>query len=182
MNDASLSPDGHAVAFVSPVGGIAQVFLMLTSGGEPLQLTNDEGDKVVDSFSPDGEGNLLQEACRPRRGLGGAYARWGSPPCGCCQLCGPSPDGIFIYYVKMDDSAIFRSGKSGLNEEFVYNFKDTGLIYYPLLLFPGGNYLLAAGFPSWDSPNARITRINVTSHEPVDLGEVSGNFSDVVWA
>ena len=42
---ARLSPDGHAVAFASPVGGIAQVFLMLTSGGEPLQLTNDEGDK-----------------------------------------------------------------------------------------------------------------------------------------
>ncbi len=44
MDRARLSPDGHAVAFDSPVGGIAQVFLMLTSGGEPLQLTNDEGD------------------------------------------------------------------------------------------------------------------------------------------
>ncbi len=55
MDGATLSPDGHAVAFVSPVGGIAQVFLMLTSGGEPLQLTNDEGDKGVDTFSPDGK-------------------------------------------------------------------------------------------------------------------------------
>ena len=55
LNDARLSPDGHAVAFVSPVGGITQVFLMLTSGGEPLQLTNDEGDKDIDSFSPDGK-------------------------------------------------------------------------------------------------------------------------------
>jgi hypothetical protein len=26
---------------------------MLTSGGEPLQLTNDEWDKFVDDFSPD---------------------------------------------------------------------------------------------------------------------------------
>src|SRR5215469_11079281 len=43
MNGAKLSPDGHAVAFASPVGGIDQVFLMLTSGGEPLQLTSDEG-------------------------------------------------------------------------------------------------------------------------------------------
>jgi hypothetical protein len=55
MNHAKLSPDGHNVAFSSPVGGIAQVFLMLTSGGEPLQLTNDEGDKHVDAFSPDGK-------------------------------------------------------------------------------------------------------------------------------
>jgi hypothetical protein len=36
------------------VRGVDQVFLMLTSGGEPLQLTNDQGDKFVDSFSPDG--------------------------------------------------------------------------------------------------------------------------------
>ena len=55
MNRARLSPDGHTVAFTSPVGGIPQVFLMLTSGGESLQLTNDEGDKYVDSFSPDGK-------------------------------------------------------------------------------------------------------------------------------
>ena len=47
MNDATLSPDGHSVAFGSPASGVAQVFLMLTSGGEPLQLTNDEGDKDV---------------------------------------------------------------------------------------------------------------------------------------
>jgi serine/threonine protein kinase len=55
MRDARISPDGHAVAFVSPVGGISQVFLMLTSGGEPLQLTSDESEKFVDNFSPDGK-------------------------------------------------------------------------------------------------------------------------------
>ena len=55
MDRARLSPDGHSVAFVSPVGGIFQVFLMLTSGGEALQLTNDEGDKFVDNFSSDGK-------------------------------------------------------------------------------------------------------------------------------
>src|SRR4029077_19759850 len=55
MNGARLSPDGHAVAFASPVSGINQIFLMLTSGGEPLQLTNDEWDKYVNDFSPDGK-------------------------------------------------------------------------------------------------------------------------------
>ena len=55
MNSARLSPDGHAIAFSSQVGDIAQVFLMLTSGSEPLQLTNDEGDKFVDDFSADGK-------------------------------------------------------------------------------------------------------------------------------
>jgi eukaryotic-like serine/threonine-protein kinase len=52
---ATLSPDGHSVAFSSPARGVEQVFLMLTSGGEPLQLTNDEGDKDVNAFSPDGK-------------------------------------------------------------------------------------------------------------------------------
>ena len=55
MDVATLSPDGHSVAFGSPVRGVEQVFLMLTSGGEPLQLTNDEGDKDVNAFSPDGK-------------------------------------------------------------------------------------------------------------------------------
>jgi serine/threonine protein kinase len=38
LNTARLSPDGHAVAFASSVGGVPQVFLMLTSGGSS-QLT-----------------------------------------------------------------------------------------------------------------------------------------------
>ena len=42
---------------------------------------------------------------------------------------------------------IFRADKSGLNEELVYNPEDRGLLFTPLLLFPGGNDLLAAGFP-----------------------------------
>ena len=55
MHNATLSPDGQAVAFTSPVSGITQVFLMLTSGGEPLQLTNDQDDKFVVNFSSDGK-------------------------------------------------------------------------------------------------------------------------------
>ena len=56
-----------------------QVFLMLTSGGEPLQLTNDEGDKFVNSFSPDGKevyyGRTLVVG---GRNLGRACTRWRS--------------------------------------------------------------------------------------------------------
>src|SRR6516225_1364398 len=54
IESARLSPDGHTVAFSSPVAGIQQLFVMLTSGGEPLQLTTDEGDKTADNFSADG--------------------------------------------------------------------------------------------------------------------------------
>ncbi len=180
MNDAKLSPDGHAVAFVSLASGVAQVFLMLTSGGEPLQLTNDAGDKSVDNFSPDGKEIYYERTLgrnevwavptlggAPRRVVPGYYAV-------------PSPDGAFIYYVKSDSKGIFRAEKSGLNEELVYNFEGTGMAFIPLLLFPDGNELLAAGVHN-DMPNARIARLKLTSHEAVDLGEVSGN-QDAVWA
>ena len=184
MDTARLSPDGHAVAFVSPVGGIAQVFLMLTSGGEPLQLTNDEGDKFVDNFSPDGKevyyGRSLEKGeiwAVPT--LGGNAHRVASAYYGV-----PSPDGIHIYYCKFDKLGIFRADKSGLNEELVYNAESTGRFFVPLLIFPSGNDLLAAGVRV-DSPNPRIFRINLTSHEaaelPVDPGEVSKNM-DVAWA
>jgi Tol biopolymer transport system component/predicted Ser/Thr protein kinase len=180
MNDAKLSPDGHAVAFDSPEGGIAQVFLMLTSGGEPLQLTNDEGEKIVFTFSPDGKEIYYARSYGrdevwavptlggvPRRVVSGQYAV-------------PSPDGAFIYYSKSDSTGIFRSGKSGLNEELVYNSEGGGLQFFPTLLFPGGTDLLAVGYPPPFGPKFRFYRINVTDHKAVDLGEVSGN-NDVVW-
>ena len=145
MNTARLSPDGHAVAFVSPVAGITQVFLMLTSGGEPLQLTNDEGDKIVDNFSPDGKEiyyvrSLGRDEVWAVPTLGGAPRRVVSG-----YHVVPSPDGAFIYYAKSDSAGIFRAEKSGLNEEIVYNSEGTGLTFVPLVLFPGGNDLLAAG-------------------------------------
>ena len=181
MNDARLSPDGHNVAFVSPVDGTEQVFLMLTSGGEPLQLTNDEGDKVVDSFSPDGKEiyyvrPLGQNEVWAVPTLGGTPRRVVSG-----TQAVPSPDGEFVYYAKSDVAGIFRSDKSGLNQERVYDATGSGLFCVPLLLFPDGKDLLAAGTPTGFGANFHFYRINVTSHAAVDLGEVSGSPRVVVW-
>ena len=183
MNDARLSPDGHAVAFDSPASGITQVFLMLTSGGEPLQLTDDEGDKFVDGFSADGKEvyfvrTLGRDEVWAVPTLGGsprhvASASWAIP----------SPDGASIFYVKSEYSGIFRAGESGLNEELVYKSDDTSLRFTPRLLFPGGNELLAAG-RRVDSPDVHLFRINLTDHQAVDLGELSlGSVHfDIAWA
>ncbi|MGB2667097.1 MAG: protein kinase [Candidatus Acidiferrum sp.] len=180
MSDARLSPDGHSVAFDSSVGGIAQVFLMLTSGGEPLQLTNDAGDKDVSNFSYDGKEVFY--------GRSGGDEVWAVPTLGgsprrvaAGRGVVPSLDGAFIYYWKPDSPGIFRAGKSGLNEELVYKSESTGQYSISLLLFPGGNDLLAAGVRE-DSSNFQFYRINVTSHEALDLGGVTGNAADVVWA
>jgi serine/threonine protein kinase len=182
MNYARLSPDGHAVAFASPVSGTVQIFLMLTSGGEPLQLTNDEGDKEVDNFSPDGKEIYYVRALgedevwavptlggAPRRVVSGYSAVF-------------SPDGASIYYKKSRTDGIYRAAKLGLNEDLVYDPGGTGRHFYPLLLFPGGTELLAAGFSQVFGSKFRFYRISLASHEAVDLGEVSGNAFDAAWA
>ena len=179
MNGARLSPDGHAVAFASPVSGINQIFLMLTSGGEPLQLTNDEWDKFVDDFSPDGKEVYYsgRDEVWAVPTLGGSPRRVAS-----ANFVLPSPDGTSLFYVKSDNPAIFRVGKSGLNEELVYKPQDNSLLFLPLLLFPGGKDLLA-GTLRRNLPNERIFRISLTSHEAVDLGEMpAGSGGDVAWA
>jgi len=182
MINAKLSPDGHAVAFVSLVGSVRQVFLMLASGGEPLQLTNDEGEKVLDNFSPDGKEIYFVKQLGPFEVW--AVPTLGGPPRRVVpgQFALPSLDGAFIYYAKkFDSSGIFRAEKSGLNEELVYNGKDTGLFLLPMLLFPGGNDLLAVGVPGNFGPKFHFYRIDLTIHQAIDLGEVSGDYN-VVWA
>ena len=180
MNHARLSADGHAVAFVSPVGGVEQVFLMLTSGGEPLQLTNDDGTKEVNNFSPDGKEIYYKRST-------GRDEVWAVPTLGgnprrvaAASYVLPSPDGASIFYMKSDSPEIFRAEKSGVGEESVYKPENTGQIFAPALVFPGGNELLAAAY-RWYSNSFHFYRINLSNHAAVDLGEVSGN-PDVTWA
>ena len=181
MNSARLSPDGHAVAFSSPVSGTDQVFVMLTSGGEPLQLTHDEGDKYVDSFSPDGteiyyrrtlgrdeEWAMATLGGTPRRVLSG----WSLVP---------SRDGNSLFYLKSDGRAIFRAEKSGLGEEQVYNFDNPPMIPSSVLPFPDGNDLLVESIAGYDD-QVHFHKVNLSSHTAVDLGAVPGCEGGVVWA
>jgi serine/threonine protein kinase/Tol biopolymer transport system component len=181
ISGARLSTDGHAVAFVSPVGGVWQVFLILTSGGEPLQLTNDEGDKRVHNFSPDGKevyyGRTLgRDEAWAVPTLGGNPHRVAN-----AYNVVPSPDGASIFYAKSGNPAVFRAEKSGLNEELVYKAEDTNLNLSPLLLFPVADDLLVSGWRR-DSPDVLLLRINLKTHEAADLGKLSDSNHDVVWA
>jgi Tol biopolymer transport system component/predicted Ser/Thr protein kinase len=181
MKSACLSPDGHTLAFASPAGGVSQVFLMLTSGGEPLQLTNDEGDKSVDNFSPDGKEvyyrkSLGRDEIWSVPTLGGSPRRVAS-----AHYLVPALDGASIFYMKSENPGrIFRAEKSGLNEELIYKSETTGLLLYLFLLFPSGKDLLICEVRR-GTPNLRISSMNLTSHEAVDLGEISAN-GDVAWA
>ena len=185
MRYAHISPDGHAVAFASPVGGIEQVFLMLTSGGEPLQLTNDEGDKFVDNFSADGE-EVYYDRFYGRDEVWAVPTLGGSPRHAASgRSVVPSPDGASIYYGKFENPGIFQATKLGANEELVYGSDDTGLAYFPVLVFPDGENLLAIGMRGDYLPKDRFVKINLKSHKAVDLGEVLIEFDgppSITWA
>ena len=137
INSARLSPDGHTLAFSSAAGGVEQVFLMLTSGGDPLQLTRDEGDKVVENFSADGSEiyyhrNLGLDEIWAVPALGGAPHRVVPG-----RSLATSPDGNWLYYLKTDPSnTIFRAGKSGLVEEKLFSFENPPRPPSPFFLIP----------------------------------------------
>jgi len=181
MSGAKLSPDGHTVAFSSPVGGIVQVFLMLTSGGEPLQLTHDEGDKYVSSFAPDGTeiyyGRLLgRDELWAVPTLGGTPRRVASG-----RFLVPSPDGSSFFYLKVGSRAIFRAGKSGLSEETVFSFDNPPLIPYSLLPYPDGNNLLICAARVGDE-QGHFFDVNVHRPSARDLGTVAGTPFGLAWA
>jgi len=113
--------------------------------GPPLQLTNDEGDKFVDNFSHDGKEvyygrSLGRDEVWAVPILGGTLSRVAY-----ASHVVPSQDGSSIFYVKSSSTEIFRSAKSGLNEELVFKSESSSLDFIPLLLFPEGKDLLVAG-------------------------------------
>jgi Tol biopolymer transport system component len=185
MDAAKLSPDGRTVAFGSLVGSVGQVFVMLASGGEPLQLTRDEGDKYVDGFSPDGTEIYYG------RSLGGDE-EWAVPTLGGTPRrvasgfrLVPSPDGSSFFYLKVLNRVVFRADRSGLNEETVYTFENPPLWPISILLFPGGSDLLVASVAQYNDQQFHLHRVSVASRSAVDLGTASVNRPllglDIVW-
>jgi DNA-binding winged helix-turn-helix (wHTH) protein/Tol biopolymer transport system component len=182
MNGARLSPDGRMVAFSSRVGIVEQVFVILTSGGEPLQLTHDEGNKYVSNFSPDGTEIYYGRALGADEEwavstLGGTPRRVAS---GCCLA--PSPDGSSLFYLKSASHAVFRAGKSGLNEEKIYSFDNPALLPLSLLPFPNGKDLLVTAVARLSDQQIGLYKLNVPSRTAVDLGALPGPSDGLVWA
>jgi Tol biopolymer transport system component/tRNA A-37 threonylcarbamoyl transferase component Bud32 len=182
MNFAKLSPDGHTVAFSSPVAGISQVFVMLTTGGEPLQLTSDEGDKNVSSFAPDGteiyyERVIGQDECWAVPTLGGAPHRLVSG-----AIVAPSPDGRSIYFGKTGRRSIFRANRSGIGEEQVFALDDKSDPLKRILPFPDGKHLLILTVaPSSFLEIFHAYDVDLANGKANDLGEVTGEANDAIW-
>jgi eukaryotic-like serine/threonine-protein kinase len=183
MNGAVLSPDGHAVAFTSPTGGFDQVFVMLTSGGDPLQLTNDAGSKVVDSFSLNGTEIYFSPSFGTDETwavpiLGGVATRVASGP---GLITSPRGDSFFYY---KSDGVIVRKPVSGLTEEKIYDPTGTGMYPIGILPFPDGkDLLLTAGRAEEIGRPTALTffRLNESSHAAEKLGEITGSSTAGVW-
>ncbi len=172
MDFAKLSPDGHTVAFSSPVAGVSQVFVMLNSGGEPLQLTSDEADKVVASFSPDGTEVYY-------RRVFGRDESWAVPTFGGNPRrvvmgisLAPSPDGAFLYYTRIGTRAIFRANRSGLGEEQIFSFDPKSLPIVGILPFPDGTRLLVLiGDPVSSLESFHVYVVDLSRRSPVTFQE-----------
>ena len=115
---------------------------MLASGGEPLQLTNDDGEKVVSNFSADGTEIYYvrifgRDECWAVPTLGGTPHRLvaGKTPA-------PSPDREYIYFTKQGTRAIFRANRTGMGEEQVFALGPNTLPVRQILPFPDGKHLL----------------------------------------
>jgi len=181
MDVARISPDGHTIAFSSPVGGIEQVFVMLTTGGEPLQLTNDDGDKYADSFSTDGTEiyysrflGRTEEWAVPT--LGGKPARVVSG-----HGVVPSADGGAIFYTRAKD--IFRANRSGLGEEQVFSFSPNIFPARRILPFPDGNRLLVLAADTVTFlEGANAYEVDLLKRSSIDLGVIPAEPRSVVWA
>jgi serine/threonine protein kinase len=182
MNWATLSPDGRTVAFTSPVAGVDQVFIMLASGGDPLQLTNDSFNKFVDSFSPDstqiyyegenaGVWTVPTLGGTPRRLVASGYSLV------------TSTDGDFFFFLKHPDNTVFRKPSSGLEEELVYSF-GADLVASDILPFPDGKDLLITAEKAIEvlgPVSMELYKVNVKTHRMEKLDELTGSPTGIIW-
>jgi serine/threonine protein kinase len=182
MNSAVLSPDGHTVAFTSPVAGFDQVFIMLASGGDPLQLTNDSINKRVEALSPDGthiyySNDFTGEESFSVPTLGGASSLVASG-----FGLAISPDGNVFYFIKSRQNAVFRKPKVGLAEELIFRSPE-GSSPVHILPFPDGKDLLitTGNDTVLGSTTVTLYRVNLATHASQKIGELSGSPTGTVW-
>jgi Tol biopolymer transport system component/predicted Ser/Thr protein kinase len=182
MDQARLSPDGHAVAFSSPVAGVQQVFLMLATGGEALQLTNDESDKFVTNFSADGTEIYY-------RRVFGKDETWSVPTLGGSSkrivaglAVAPSADGKYLYYTKVFNKTVYRSDRTGMGEELMLALDPKSLNISRIMPYPDGKHLLvltASGISTVEGVQLYVVDLEKKSAD--DLIVIQGNPSDTVW-
>ena len=182
IGQAILSPDGHTVAFTSYTQGYEQLFVMLTSGGEPLQLTTDEGSKFLDSFSADGTQIYYGREL-------GATEVWTIPTLGgtAARLVSgyglvPSGDGKSLLYWTSGSNGLVKAGLDGSGAEKIIGLQELGLESAKILTLSNSSDLVLLGVKPKEQRDAfHILRLRPGSNKPEELGVVSGSAFSAVW-
>ena len=179
MDYPAISPDGRTIAFTSPVEGYDQVFVMLTSGGDPLQLTKDEGNKTVLNFSSDGTEIYFAQT------LGNSDI-WTLPTLGGTpkhlasgNAVVPSADGQSLFIQKAD-GRIVRSPRSGSGEELLFNVPVISFYRFDLKTYPDGKSLLLTS--SAGSGKTSFQRLDLSTHQIENLGDLADTSQFTSWA
>ncbi len=180
----AISPDGRTIAFTSPVEGYDQVFVMLTSGGDPLQLTKDEGNKDVLNFSSDSTAIYFGQTLGERE-IWMVPTLGGTPKHLAAGIAiAPSPDGQSLILERLDGD-IVRLSNSGDNEELLHTVSSnrsssiTGADGTALMSYPDGGSLLMA---STHSGKLSFSRLNLATHQIESLGDIDGASVHFCWA
>jgi serine/threonine protein kinase len=181
ITSAILSPDGHTIAFTSYIQGYSQVFVMLTSGGDPLQLTSDEGSKLLDDFSADGTQIYYERSL-------GASEIWAIPTLGGTPsrlLEGRNvfffPDRKAFYYIDLQKFKIMQASADGSNAKPVFDLKNLTMSVRAALVFPGGDSLLAGTGPNTPPGAVQLQRLNMATGKITDVGSITGSPGSIVW-
>ena len=179
MDYPAISPDGRTIAFTSPVGGYDQVFVMLTSGGDPLQLTKDEGNKTVLNFSFDGTEIYFAQTL-------GNFDIWTLPTLGGTpkrlasgRTLVPSADGQSLF-IRKADGPIVRYSKSGSVEESVFDIRAGDLDSADLKTYPDGKSLLLIS--SAGAGKTSFQRLDLSTHQMENLADLPDTSTFTSWA
>jgi len=181
IGKAILSPDGRTIAFTSYAQGYEQVFVMLASGGDPLQLTSDEGSKSLDAFSADGtqiyyENDLGVSEIWAIPTLGGTHARFLQG-----RAASLSPDRKSLFYIDPQNKNVMQAASDGSNAKPVFELKNFSLSVHGVLIFPDNDFFLAASGPSTPEGTLLLRRLNAATSKATDLGSISGSPTSFSW-
>ncbi|HXW99962.1 MAG TPA: protein kinase [Candidatus Acidoferrales bacterium] len=173
VSNALLSPDGHTIAFTSYLQGYEQIFIMLTSGGDPLQLTSDEGSKTLYNFSTDGTQIYYG------RNLG-AYEVWAIPTLGGTparvvegEFALPVSDGKTLYYANPQTRKVMQAGVDGSDPRAAIGFDEMSLVPQQVLVYPeGSDFLVAGATDKTPAGTLQVNRLNLATHKATDLGQI----------
>jgi serine/threonine protein kinase len=189
MEYPMLSPDGRTIAFISPIDGYDQLFIMLASGGDPLQLTKDEGNKTLVGFSADGREIYLS------RTLGDPEI-WTIPTLGgmakrltAGRTSTPSVDGKWLFVLRPDGHIVRVSRSGSSDEDLAYSpplgdvAKASNLgfgLSARLLAYPDGKSLLVSSAARAGA--AVLQRLDLSAHSMEKIAELQDVSAQSSWA